>query len=279
MENQTVAFVGGGNMASAIVGGLLKSGWQSDLIRVSDPLKAQRDSLENDYGITCFEVNSQCIQDVDVIILATKPQKLREVIGSIREQVSLRKPTIISIAAGISIASITRWIGSPMPLIRVMPNTPALVNRGVSGLFANAQCSEEQKSLAGRIMQAVGQVVWVGQESDIDIVTGISGSGPAYFFKMMEIMIETAQTHGLDKDTATTLVLETAAGAAQLAINSADGPAALRRKVTSPAGTTEAALVTMESMGIDLTITKGIDAAIARSETLSDELGSASGSD
>ena len=265
-------------MASAIIGGLIKSGWQNTQIRVSDPIKAQRDSLESNYGITCFEVNSQCIQDVDVIILATKPQKLQEVIRSVKEQISSRKPTIISIAAGISIESITGWIGSPSPVIRVMPNTPALVNRGVSGLYANTQCSEEQKSLAEQIMHAVGQVVWVNQESDIDIVTGISGSGPAYFFKMMEVMIDTAQAHGLDKDTATTLVLETAAGAAQLAISSADQPAVLRRKVTSPAGTTEAALMTMESMGIDLTINEGIKAAIARSETLCDELGSADSS-
>jgi len=182
-------------------------------------------------------------------------------------------PLVISIAAGILIKDIMLWIGAPLPVIRVMPNTPALVNCGVSGLFANGLADQHHKNAAQSIMQAVGPAIWVDHESDIDTVTGVSGSGPAYFFKLMEIMMDAAQSHGLDSEAARTLVLQTALGAARLANESEVGPGELRRQVTSPKGTTEAAINAMEDRGIEQTVKAGIQAAIDRSEELADILG------
>lgn len=273
MTTNTIAFIGGGNMASSIIGGLRASGWSANHIRVSDPSSNQRQKLKSDFQVQCFESNTDCIRDAEIIVLATKPQMLKEALKPISEPLSLTKPLVTSIAAGITGTDILKWIGSPLPLIRVMPNTPALVNRGVSAMFANQLCSDEHKKAADQIMGAVGKTVWVSSESDIDTVTGISGSGPAYFFKLMEIMIENAVRNGLTEEDAKILVIETAAGAAKLAGNSEQTPAILRKQVTSPAGTTEAALISMESSGIDQVVSSGIDAAIERSRELAIMLG------
>lgn len=260
-------------MSSSIIGGLLESGWDRNTISVSDPSETQRQKLVERFGIRCFQDNAQCVEGAGVLMLATKPQVLREALGSIQNALSQNKPLLASIAAGINESSILTWAGLPLPVVRIMPNTPALVNRGVSALFANDQCTESQKHSVETIMKAVGETIWVDSESDIDTVTGISGSGPAYFFKLMEAMLEKAIENGIDEESAKTLVVETAAGAAKLAKQSVHNPKTLRQQVTSPGGTTQAAILSMESSGIDSTFSNGMDAAIKRSKQLSEELG------
>ena len=269
----TLAFIGGGNMARSIIGGLVSSGWPVDRVRVSDPSRSQRDFLEDEFNLSCFEDNGQCVETAETVILAVKPQVLRQALDSIRDPLVARQPLLISIAAGIRSTTIARWVGEEIPIVRVMPNTPALVNCGISGMMANPLASDQQKRDAEQIMRAVGEIVWVDSDEDIDTVTGISGSGPAYFFKLMEIMIQTGVQHGLDGPTAGKLALQTALGAAKLALDSEHGPDELRRQVTSPGGTTEAAIRAMEDRDIDATFSSGITAAIVKSDDLAKTLG------
>jgi pyrroline-5-carboxylate reductase len=272
-DSQIIAFIGGGNMARSIVGGLVSSGWDASRIRVADPVQEQRSLLEDKFGISCFEENGECIQDAGIVVLAVKPQMLRQAIESMKSGLIQTKPLVISIAAGIRMSAIFNWIGGKVPMIRVMPNTPALVNCGISGMLAGAGINNAHRSSAEQVMSAVGPVIWVNSESDIDTVTGISGSGPAYYFKLMEIMIDAAVSNGLGQESARKLVLHTALGAAKLAIDSEFGPAELRRHVTSPGGTTEAAIMSMEAEGIDMTVKNGIQAAIEKSDELAKSLG------
>ena len=269
----TLAFIGGGNMARSIIGGLVSSGWPVDQIQVSDPSGSQRDFLQSQFNLSCFEDNGQCVETADIVMLAVKPQVLRQALDSIRDPLVVRQPLLISIAAGIRSTTLAHWVGEEIPIVRVMPNTPALVNCGISGMMANPLASDQQKRDAEQIMRAVGEVVWVDSDEDIDTVTGISGSGPAYFFKLMEIMIQTGIHHGLDGPTARKLSLQTALGAARLALGSEHGPDELRRQVTSPGGTTEAAIRAMENRDIDATFSSGITAAIVKSDDLAKTLG------
>ena len=269
----TVAFVGGGNMSSSIIGGLINSGWSNKNIRVADPLDSQRQKLYDEFDISCFEENTGCVIGAGVVVLAVKPQIIEQALVPIANSLASEQPLIISIAAGIPSESILRWIGKDLPIIRVMPNTPALVNSGVSGLFAGSLVTPTQADLAEQLMRAVGEVVWVEQESLIDTVTGISGSGPAYFFKVLELMIAEGVANGLTESSARTLAVETARGAANLIRQSPLEPAELRRQVTSPGGTTEAGIRYMEQAGIDDTIRGGIKAAILRSIELSKQFG------
>ncbi|MGI9319744.1 MAG: pyrroline-5-carboxylate reductase family protein, partial [bacterium] len=178
-QNQTiVAFIGGGNMSSSIIGGLIGSGWPGDNFRVSDPQDAQRDKLQGRFAVRCFKDNNDCVEDADVVVLSVKPQMLKHAVESIGPSITARTPLLISIAAGINSASIANWIGREIPIVRVMPNTPALVNCGVSGLFAGSLATTDQKKLAEQLMRAVGEVIWVEHEDLIDTVTGVSGSGP-----------------------------------------------------------------------------------------------------
>ncbi len=271
--NNRLAFIGGGNMARGIIGGLISSGWVAQDICASDPSQTQRHLLEKQCGITTYASNEKAVSRADIVMLSVKPQVLKQAVASIRTVLIENNPLLISIVAGIKSNDILKWIGQELPFVRVMPNTPALVNCGVSGLLANAQASCTHKQSAQQVMQAVGQVIWVDSEHDMDTVTGISGSGPAYFFKLMEIMIKTAQSNGLDQATAKKLVLQTALGAAKLALHSEYLPDELRRQVTSPGGTTAAALQTMEQHDIDKTITLAINAAIKKSAELAKTLG------
>ena len=260
-------------MAFSIIGGLTQSNWASDQISVSDPFDAQREKLRTSFGVSVYEDNLESIQDADIIVMAVKPQMFQVAAASICNALDPSKHLIISIAAGILITDMQKWFGKEMPIVRVMPNTPSLINQGVSGLFANSLVTAAQKDLAASIMSAVGKTAWVDDEPLIDSVTGISGSGPAYFFKVMEDMIDRAQFHGLDADQARTFVLQTALGAAMLAIDSDHPPAELRKQVTSPNGTTQAALEKMDELQMTQAIHGGIDAAVSRSQTLSKELG------
>lgn len=260
-------------MCRSIIGGLINSGWSNKKIRVSDPDDVQRQKLNDKFAVSCFKENATCADDAEVIVLAVKPQKLEQAVASIASILASRRPLIISIAAGISSESILRWVGKDLPIIRVMPNTPALVNSGVSGLFAGLLVTPPQTELAEHLMRAVGEVVWVEREDLIDTVTGVSGSGPAYFFKIIELMIAEGIANGLSAASARTLAIETARGAANLICQSPLEPAELRRQVTSPGGTTEAGIQYMEKAGIDDTIRGGVKAAILRSVELSKQFG------
>ena len=273
LNTETLGFIGGGNMASAIIGGLINQGLSADRIHVADPSSDQRERLESLHGIHVHDDNAQCVRACSVLVLAVKPQMMQIALSDLADAIKETQPLLISVAAGILIADIQRWARSDQPVIRVMPNTPALVNAGVSGIYCGNGIKSDELSLAASIMQTVGPVVWLDNESDVDVVTGISGSGPAYFFKLMEIMLSAAKKRGLDHESATTLVLNTALGAAQLALSSEDEPGELRRKVTSPNGTTAAALETMDTLGIENTVESGIEAAIRRSAALAAELG------
>ena len=274
-----IAFIGGGNMAAGIIGGLLNSNWPAANLSVSDPCAERRRELAQRFGLDDLEDNAQCAGRGEVVVLAVKPQFLQPAVDSISAVLQRQKPLVVSIAAGIRCADILRWGGGPLALVRAMPNTPALVNAGISGLFANELVTEKQRNLAQTILRAVGETVWVKQESLIDAVTGVSGSGPAYFFKLMELMAASAVRHGLDPKTADALAVQTAVGAATLAKHSAkhgakhsgEPPATLRRQVTSPGGTTEAALAKMEACGLDNAIQQGIAAAVTRAQQLADE--------
>ena len=260
-------------MSTSIIGGLIHSGWPNKNIRVSDPVEAQRHELENKFGVQCFSENPDCAEPADVVVLGVKPQILEAAVNSISHAIKLSEPLVISIAAGIPSDSIVRWIGRDLPVVRVMPNTPALVNRGVSGMYATPQVDQAQKGLAEQLLRAVGEVVWVENEELIDTVTGVSGSGPAYYFKVMELMIAEGIENGLSPSAARTLVVETARGAAKLIQKSPLDPSELRRQVTSPGGTTEAGITYMEQSGIDDTIRGGVKAAIKRSIQLSKQFG------
>lgn len=270
-----IAFVGGGNMARSIIGGLINSNWPADNLSASDPVIGRRRELAQRFGLGCFKDNAQCARRGEVIVLAVKPQFLRQAVESVSEVLQRQKPLMISIAAGIRCEYVLRWAGGPLPLVRAMPNIPALVNAGISGLFANELVTEKQRNLAQTILRTVGETVWVKHESLIDAVTGVSGSGPAYFFRMMELIAASAVHHGLDRETADALAVQTALGAATLAKHSGEPPATLRRRVTSTGGTTEAALAKMEACGLDNAILQGIAAAVTRAQQLADEFAAA----
>lgn len=272
-SNPVIAFIGGGNMASSIIGGLIASGRPASAIRVSDPMESQRNDLTKKFGVRCFADNKTCIEGASVVVLAVKPQMLRAALSTMSDALALAKPLVISIVAGISSSDTLGWIGTDLPFIRVMPNTPALVNRGVSGLYATSFTSNAQQALATSLMESVGKVVWVNDESLIDTVTGVSGSGPAYFFKLMELMMAEAEANGLDTESARTLVVETAAGAATLMQQSPLTPEELRRQVTSPGGTTNAGIQFMEQAGIEHAVRGGVRAAVLRSAELAEEFG------
>ena len=260
-------------MARSIIGGLIAAGADPDRIHVSDPQADQCRLLESRFRVATSPDNASCVTANRVLVLAVKPQVMQQALASVQDELRAHRPVLISIAAGIRIGDMLRWAGCELPVIRVMPNTPALVNCGVSGLFANPLAGAGPRKIAEQIMQSVGAVVWLDRERDIDTVTGISGSGPAYFFRLMEIMMESAREHGLDAAAARTLVLQTALGAARLAVDDPAPPGELRRQVTSPQGTTEAALKSMEEHGMEAAVKSGIDAAVHRSGELATQLG------
>jgi len=264
-----IGFIGAGNMAGSLIGGLLKAEYKPDNIRASD---STPDGKDKQLGIQVIGNNQDIAAWADIIILAVKPQVLKSVCRQITEQVRERQPLIISIAAGIRSNSITGWLDAEVACIRVMPNTPALVGLAMSGLYANPQTSQAQIDTATEIMQTVGQVTQFGNEDMIDAVTAVSGSGPAYFFLFMEAMIEAAKQQGLSQDDASSLVLQTALGAATMAVQADVDTVELRRRVTSPGGTTERAIQTMQESNIMQIIRDAISAATQRSVELSNEL-------
>ena len=255
-------------MARSLIGGLVATGMSNKDISVSEPKADLRERLTEDFGVNTLEENAPAIMGANVIVLAVKPQILQEVLTPLGSLVAEARPLLISVAAGVSCSSIERWVGSQPALIRVMPNTPALIGAGISALYANSNVSDDQRALAEKIVIAVGKTVWIEEESLMDTVTAVSGSGPAYFFYMMQAIIDAAVREGLDAETARLLSLETALGAARLAIESTENPDILQKQVTSPGGTTEAAIQVLNDYGVHNTLQKAVSAARARGNEL-----------
>lgn len=271
MSKANITFIGAGNMAASIIGGLVKKGYPATQITASDLLQDNLDKLQQDYGIVPQADNALAVANADVVVLAVKPQVLKTVAEGLKPHLKADS-LIISIAAGITIDSISQWIGD-LAIVRCMPNTPALVQTGASGLFANPRTNDNQKASADEILSAVGIVEWLDAESLLDPVTAVSGSGPAYYFLMMEAMIEAGVKQGLSREAATQLTLQTALGAAKLAQNSDVDVAELRRRVTSPNGTTEQAILSFERDGLRETVDRAMQACTDRSIELAQELG------
>lgn len=272
MTQAKITFIGAGNMASSIVGGLIKKGFPAENITATDPYQPSLDKLGAEFGVNINADNGIAAKKSDVIVLAIKPQVMEQVCRDLSSHLD-HKPMIVSIAAGIDIQSLNAWLGNDLAIVRCMPNTPALVQTGASGLFANAQTNAEQKILANDILEAVGVVQWLDREALIDPVTAVSGSGPAYYFLFMESMIEAGIAQGLTRENATELTLQTALGAAKLAQSSDVDVAELRRRVTSPNGTTEQAVLSFEQQGLRDMVAKAMQACSDRSVEMAKELG------
>ncbi|NPA71412.1 MAG: pyrroline-5-carboxylate reductase [Gammaproteobacteria bacterium] len=270
--NATICFIGAGNMAKSLIGGLIASGYDKSSVMATDPTSAQRDALTETFGIHCFADNSEAIAKADIVVLAVKPQVLQSVCESIQTSIHNQSKLVISVAAGIRSEDINRWLGGNTSVVRTMPNTPALIQTGATGLFANEHVSSAQKSQAEHILRAAGITVWVDQEAQLDIVTALSGSGPAYYFLFMEAMEATAQKMGLDAKTAHLLTMQTALGAAKMVMESSEDCATLRRNVTSPNGTTAAAIESFEKAQLPKIVEAAMQAAQARAGALADEL-------
>ncbi|ORU90207.1 MAG: pyrroline-5-carboxylate reductase [Cycloclasticus sp. symbiont of Poecilosclerida sp. M] len=273
MQDQIIGFIGGGNMANSLVGGLVSNAYPADKIIVSDLDEKKLAFLNEQFGVNTTQDNVGLAGRCDILVLAVKPQHMRSVVEPLEQAVQSNRPAVVSIAAGIREAHLEKWLGGGVPVIRCMPNTPALVKTGATGLHANAFVSEEQKDRTESLLRAVGVTVWLDNEQQLDIVTALSGSGPAYFFLMMEALEKAAVDAGLEQKTAQLLTQETALGAAKMALESSESAATLRERVTSPGGTTEAALTVMEEKGLRDIFAQAVDAAKHRSIALSEELG------
>ncbi|EZQ02185.1 MULTISPECIES: pyrroline-5-carboxylate reductase [unclassified Acinetobacter] len=270
--NCNICFIGGGNMAQALIGGLISRGLPTTRITVSDPVERVRELLK-EKEIQVTDNNEDAIQNADVVVLAVKPQVLAQVLKPLKDK--FENKLIVSIVAGAEIATIAALTGTEF-IVRVMPNTPALVQTGAHGLYAHDVVDQAKRELASQILAATGLTLWVNSEEQIDAVTAVSGSGPAYFFYMMESMIRAGKNLGLDEKTATALTLQTALGAAQMAITSSNTPSELRRNVTSPNGTTQAALEVFDRAQISQNIQAALAAAKKRSQELAQELSDSS---
>ena len=275
MRYETLAFIGAGNMASSLISGLIADGYPPEKIRISDPQAALSRNLGERYGVVVCADNHAAIVSAAVVVLAVKPQVMRVVLEELADSLNRAQPLLLSIAAGISCHSIQSWSGGLKAIVRSMPNTPAMVQSGATGLFATQAVNARQREIAESVLRSVGITVWVQEESLIDAVTALSGSGPAYFFLLMEAMTEAGIELGLDRDTASLLSQQTALGAGRIAIESSEDPSELRRRVTSPGGTTERAIATFEAGGFRALVISAMKAAKDRAEVLSRELGGA----
>jgi pyrroline-5-carboxylate reductase len=268
-----LAFIGGGNMAAALISGLTKRGWPAERLVVADPSQDALRRLVRDYGIVVAADNVDAVQGAEVVVLAVKPQQMRAVALSLAPHLSITRPLLISVAAGIPHSALARWFGPQVPVIRTMPNRPALNGFGATGLYAPAGVGASARGHAEDIMSAVSATVWVEHESQMDTVTALSGSGPAYFFLFMEALEAAAHERGLPTEIAHRLTLETAFGAAQMARHSKDSLATLREQVTSKGGTTAAALEVLDAAGLRAIVAHAVAAADRRSAELAAEFG------
>ena len=263
-----IVFIGAGNMAQAILKGMLAAGYPPNKISASGRTQSKLDILAAETGIRTSTDNLALCDGADVIVLGVKPQMMGDLVRSIAPAVDASKQLIVSVAAGILVSSIETWLGQKVPIVRCMPNTPSLVGQGAAGLFATDEVSTEQKQTASTMMESVGLSIWVDTEAKIDAVTAVSGSGPAYYFLMMEAMVAGAEELGLSNEIAQQLVLQTAVGAALMAQQSDQTPTQLRAGITSPKGTTEQAIKTFNEGDFTALCSKAMAAANHRAEEL-----------
>jgi pyrroline-5-carboxylate reductase len=246
----TIGFIGGGNMAHSLIGGLIANNTDPQHIYASDSNSEKLHNLQHEFNIHTLENNQTIIISSKVVVLAVKPQHFKQVALEIANTVQQHNPLIISIAAGIRTNELQNWLGDNSAIVRCMPNVPALVGCGATGLFANKNVSEEQRDQAEAILRSVGTTIWLEKENLLDVVTALSGCGPAYFFLIMEALEQSATQLGLSSDEAHLLTLQTALGAARMAISTSEGLIELRQRVTSPGGSTEQALKILENGNI-----------------------------
>ncbi|WP_374510372.1 pyrroline-5-carboxylate reductase [Niveibacterium sp.] len=266
-----ISFLGGGNMAAALIGGLIERGFAASDLQAIDLNADTRAGLEARFGVrTAGSIDAQALA-CDVLVLAVKPQSMREALAPIAGRLTTQ--LVLSIAAGIRVDALVRWLGGYRRIVRAMPNTPALVGAGAAGLFADASVTADERDAAARILGAVGSVAWLTEEAQVDAVTALSGSGPAYVFYFIEALIEGGEAVGLSREVTRSLAIDTVLGAAKLAAASEDDAATLRARVTSKGGTTAAALASMEQDGFKALIARALNAANARGRELGDELG------
>ena len=265
-----LTFIGGGNMATAIISGLIANGMDAGGIEVVEPSAEAGGRLKQRFGIQARSGLDQAILH-PLIVLAVKPQQLPEVASQLAPR--LKNHLVISIAAGVRVADLSRWLGGHERIVRTMPNTPAMVGAGSTGLFAGKAPGEDDRSRAEAVLRAVGSVVWLDSESDLDWVTAVSGSGPAYVFYFIEALEAAAKSAGLPAETARHLALHTVFGAAKLALEAGEEPSVLRARVTSKGGTTERGIASLESDGLTELVARAVKAAAERSRELGDELG------
>lgn len=269
MNTQKIGFIGGGNMALSLLNGLIASGHPSSQLWVSDTNATVLEQLAQDLQVNTTLDNNAVVDAVDVVVFAVKPQVIKTVAQSLAATINAKNSLVVSIAAGISQASLSAWLGEKTAIVRCMPNTPALVLTGATGLHANKNVTETQSDLAENIMRSVGIALWVQNENELDAVTAVSGSGPAYYFLLMEAMEKAALELGLTPETAQLLVQQTALGAAKIALESEESPEKLRQRVTSPNGTTQKAIETFQAGGFVELVAKALHAARDRSIELS----------
>ncbi len=267
--NARIAFIGGGNMARSLIGGLLGHGMPTQGIRVSEPNARARAGLERDFGIAASGDNAAVAAQADVLVLAVKPQVMKSVCDDLRDPVQAHASLVVSIAAGIRSDQLENWLGGNVAIVRCMPNTPALIGAGATGLFANARCSPAQRETARGLLATAGVSVWIDDEALMDTVTAVSGSGPAYFFLLVEALERAAMAQGLPQAAARLLAAQTCLGAGRMLREGDVDAAELRRRVTSPGGTTQAALESFAADGFEKIVARAVAAASERGRELS----------
>ncbi|MDN5849850.1 MAG: pyrroline-5-carboxylate reductase [Nitrococcus sp.] len=273
MPAQRIAFIGGGNMAHSLIGGLMADGYPADCVHVAEPDAEKRRDLANRFGIIVQGDNQEAIRGAKAVVFAVKPQTIKSALEPLGPLLRKQQSLVISIAAGVRESDISRWLGGQVPVVRSMPNTPALVRAGATALYANEHVSQRQRDLAESLLRAVGITQWLDDESLLDIVTALSGSGPAYFFLLMEILEKVAIELGLPQQAARLLTLETALGAARMALESDEDPACLRQRVTSAGGTTQAATRVLENGDLHELFRRALQTATDRARELGRLLG------
>lgn len=267
-----IAFIGGGNMARSLIGGLLKNGVTPATIAVAEPQAEARQALGREFGVACYDDNRLAIAEAETIVLAVKPQIMPVIHAALHDTLQRNRPMLISIAAGVRLNQLEKWFGSNLPIVRCMPNTPSLIGAGATGLCANSRVSPAQKAQAQHILDTAGVTRWIDDEALMDTVTALSGSGPAYFFAMVEAMEDAAVAQGLPRDTARVLAAQTCLGAGMMLVQSGEAPAELRRRVTSPNGTTQAALESLAADQLPKIAANAVAAATRRGVELAAEL-------
>ena len=264
-----ITFIGGGNMARSLIGGLIQKGLPAEKIKVSEPVAVLAKGLAKDFSVATFSDNQEAAADSNIWVFAVKPQVMKSVCQQLASLAQASKPLIVSIAAGITSQQLDSWLGGSMPVVRIMPNTPALLGAGASGLFANEHVDTEQKQHAQDLMQATGITVWIENENLMDAVTAVSGSGPAYVFLLAEAMQAAGIAQGLSAEAARALTNQTLLGASRMLSETNESADVLRQRVTSPGGTTQAAIESFEAQGFRDIVSNAIEAATQRGRSLS----------